>query len=199
MIVLALTGSIGMGKSTTLRMFAEAGCAVWDADAAVHRLYAPGGEGAAAVADLFGEDVLAPDGSVDRAALGQVVLGDEAALRRLEAAIHPLVGKDRQAFLSRAEADGAEVAVLDIPLLFETKGEGLADAVVLVTADKAVRRERVLARPGMTEGKLARILARQMPEAERTARADHVIRTDAGLDAARARVADILAIVQNRH
>ena len=199
MIVLALTGSIGMGKSTTLAMFAEAGAAVWDADAAVHRLYQPGGKGAAAVAGLFGEEILNREGGVDRAALGKIVLSDEKALRRLEAAIHPLVGQDRHAFLERAAADGPAVTVLDIPLLFETNGEGIADAVVLVTADEAVRRKRVLARSGMTEEKLDSILARQMPEAERTARADHVIRTDEGLDAARARVADILAAVQNRH
>lgn len=201
MKVLALTGSIGMGKSTTLRMFAEAGCATWDADAAVHRLYAPGGQGAAAVAEAFGDDVLTGQASVDRDALGKIVLGDAAALARLEAIVHPLVAKDRAAFLAQAqaEADGAEIAVLDVPLLFETNGEGMADAVVLVTADEAARRARVLARPGMTEAKLNNILARQMPEAERTARADHVIRTDEGLDAARAAVARVLAAVRNGH
>ena len=197
MIVLVLTGSIGMGKSTTLRMFAEAGCAVWDADAAVHRLYAPGGAGAAAVSEAFG-DVLAPDGSVDREALGRMVLGDRDALARLEALVHPLVAEDRQAVLDRARADGAEVAVLDVPLYFETGGGGAEpDAVVVVTASEAVRRERVLARPGMTEAKLDSILARQLPEAERMARADHVIRTDGGLEAARAAVARVLADVQN--
>ena len=195
MIVLALTGSIGMGKSTTLAMFADEGCATWDADAAVHRLYAPGGAGAAAVAEMFG-DVLAPDGAVDRAALGKIVLADEAALARLEAAIHPLVARDRQAFLDAATAD---VAVLDVPLLFETGGQGMADAVVLVTADEAVRRERVLKRPSMTPAKLDAILARQMPEAERRALADHVIRTDEGLDTARAAVVRILAAVRNGH
>ena len=195
MIVLALTGSIGMGKSTTLALFAEAGCATWDADAAVHRLYEAGGAGAAVVAGLFGEGVLTPTGAVDRAALGRIVLGDEAAMTRLEAVIHPLVGEDRQAFLARARADGARVAVLDVPLLFETNGEGMADAVVLVTADEAVRRARVLERPGMTDAKLDAILARQMGEAERTARADHVIRTDGGVEAARAAVADILRTV----
>ena len=195
MIVLALTGSIGMGKSATLRLFAEAGCATWDADAAVHRLYEAGGAGAAVVAGLFGEGVLTPTGAVDRPALGRIVLGDEAAMTRLEAVIHPLVGEDRQAFLARARADGARVAVLDVPLLFETNGEGMADAVVLVTADEAVRRARVLERPGMTDAKLDAILARQMGEAERTARADHVIRTDGGVEAARAAVADILRTV----
>lgn len=196
MIVLALTGSIGMGKSTTLRLFAEAGCATWDADAAVHRLYASGGAGAKAVAALF-DGILAPDGSVDRVALGRIVLSDDAAMRRLEAAIHPLVAQDRQAFLAKANMDGTSVAVLDIPLLFETGGEALADAVVLVTASEAVRRARVLERPGMSPEKLDAILARQMDEPSRTARADHVIRTDEGLDTARARVGHILAAVQN--
>ena len=192
MIILALTGSIGMGKSTTLRMFAEEGCAVWDADAAVHRLYQPGGAGAAAVSEMFG-DVLAPDGAVDRVALGKIVLTDKPALARLEAAIHPLVAQDRQAFLDAATAD---VAVLDVPLLFETGGQGMADAVVLVTADEAVRRERVLARPGMTGDKLDAILARQMPEAARRELADYVIRTDEGLDAARAGVRCVLQRVR---
>ena len=192
MIVLALTGSIGMGKSTTLRMFDDEGCAVWDADAAVHRLYAPGGAGAAAVAELFG-DVLAPDGAVDRAALGKIVLADEDALARLEATIHPLVAQDRQAFLDAATA---AIAVLDVPLLFETGGQAMADAVVLVTADEAVRRERVLKRPGMTEAKLDAILARQMPEAERRALADYVVRTDEGLERARAAVAGIVEAVR---
>ena len=194
MIVLALTGSIGMGKSTTLRMFADEGCATWDADAAVHRLYAPGGAGAAAVSEMFG-DVLAPDGAVDRAALGKIVLADKETLARLEAAIHPLVGADRQAFLDAATAD---IAVLDVPLLFETGGQGVADAVVLVTADEAVRRARVLERPGMTPAKLDAILARQMPEAERRALADYVVRTDEGLDAARAAVRQILSQVRER-
>lgn len=192
MIVLALTGSIGMGKSTTLRMFAEAGCATWDADAAVHRLYQSGGAVAEAVAASFGPDVIAPDGSVDRDALGRRVLGDRDALSRLEALVHPLVAEDRQRFLREAEASGARVAVLDVPLLFETDGAGMADAVVVVTADEAVRRKRVLARPGMTEAKLEGILARQLAEAARTARADHVIRTDEGVEAARAAVSRVL-------
>lgn len=199
MIVLVLTGSIGMGKSTTLRMFAEEGCAVWDADAAVHRLYEPDGAGSAAATEIFGDDILSPDGSVDRAALGAIVLEDDAAMRRLEAAIHPLVAQDREAFLARVRTEGAKIAVLDIPLLFETGGAGRADAVVLVTADEAVREERVLARPGMTPRKLRAILAKQMPEAERTERADYVVRTDAGMDAARLAVKAIVRTVQNRH
>ena len=198
-ITLGLTGSIGMGKSTTLDLFEAAGCAVWDADAAVHRLYAPGGAGAAAVAEAFGVGVLDAAGGVDRAALSRVVLGDEAALARLEALVHPLVGADRQAFLSRARAEGARIAVLDVPLLFETGNPDAFDAVVVVTADEAVRRARVLARPGMSEAKLDAILARQLPEAERVPRADHVVRTDRGVDAARARVAGILRAVREKH
>ena len=196
MIILGLTGSIGMGKSTTLRLFAEAGCAVWDADAAVHRSYAPGAAGAAAVAEAFGAGVLAEDGSVDRAALSQVVLADAASLGRLEAIVHPLVGQDRAAFLDRARADGAAVAVLDVPLLFETGNPDALDAVVVVTADDATRRARVLARPGMTEPKLDAILARQLPEAERVPRADHVVRTDQGVEAAREQVRAILRAVR---
>ena len=192
MITLGLTGSIGMGKSTTLRLFEEAGAAVWDADAAVHRLYEAGGEGARAVAALFGQAVLNEAGAVNRAALGPIVLGDEAAMTRLEAAIHPLVAEDRRRFLSNVEARGAKIAVVDVPLLLETGGDAAVDIVVLVTADETVRRERVLERPGMTPGKLDAILSRQMPEAERVARADHVIRTDQGVDAARAAVGRIL-------
>lgn len=195
MIVLGLTGSIGMGKSTTLRLFAEEGCAAWDADAAVHRLYAAGEAGALAVADAF-PGALSADGSVDREALGRVVLGDPEALGRLEAVVHPLVGRDRERFLEEARAGegegGAEVAVLDVPLLFEGRGADLFDAVVVVTADEAVRRARVLARPGMTEAKLDAILARQMGEGERALRADHVIRTDEGVEATRIAVKQIL-------
>ena len=199
MITLGLTGSIGMGKSTTLRLFAEAGCAVWDADAAVHRLYAPRAPGAAAVAEAFGEEVLDAAGGVDRAALSRVVLGDRAALARLEAIVHPLVGADRAAFLHRARAEGADIAVLDVPLLFETGDPGAFDAVVVVTADETARRARVLARPGMTPAKLGAILARQLPEAERMPRADHVIRTDRGVDAAREQVVAILRAVRENH
>ena len=201
MIVLGLTGSIGMGKSTTLRLFAEADCAVWDADAAVHRLYAPGGAGAGAVAAAFGAGVLDAEGGVDRAALSKIALGDRDALRRLEAIVHPLVGADREAFLARAEAEGARVAVLDVPLLFETGDPAMLarlDGIVVVTADEAVRRARVLARPGMTEDKLAAILARQLPEAERVPRADHVVRTDGGVAASRAEVEAILRAVRGK-
>ena len=198
MIVLALTGSIGMGKSTTLRLFAEAGCATWDADAAVHRLYAAGAEGTRAVGRLFGASVLNGEGGVDRNGLARLVLTNSTSLGRLEAVIHPLVAQDRTAFLKRAAAEGADIAVCDVPLLFETGGEGGFDAVIVVTADEAVRRVRVLERPGMDAAKLEAILNRQMEEAERTSRADHVIRTDEGVDSARARVAEVLKAVREK-
>lgn len=191
MIVLGLTGSIGMGKSTTAAMFAALGVPVWDADAAVHRLYGPGGAGAAAIARLAPAAV-GPDG-VDRAALRAAVLADAGLLRRIEAAIHPLVAADRQVFLDRARAAGAPLVVLDIPLLFETGAEAWLDRVAVVSAPAAVQRERVLARPGMTQAAFDAILARQVPDAEKRRRADHVIDTGAGLDHARAQVAAIVA------
>ena len=198
MIVLGLTGSIGMGKSTTLRLFEEAGCAVWDADAAVHRLYRPGGAGAAAVRKRFGAAVLDAEGGVDRAALSARVLDNPAALRALERIVHPLVARDREAFLREAEAAGRGIAVLDVPLLFETGDPNAFDAVVVVTADEGTRRARVLDRPGMTEAKLDAILARQLPEPERVPRADHVIRTDGGVEAAREAVRGVLRAVRRR-
>lgn len=190
--VIALTGSVGMGKSTTAALFAEAGVPVWDADAAVARLYAPGGAGAAAIAAIRPEAVR-PDGAVDREALREWVAADPAAaLPALEAAIHPLVAADRARFL--AEAD-APVVLLDVPLLFETGGEALADAVVVVSAPAEVQRARVLARPGMTPERFEAILARQTRDAEKRARADHVIETTS-LESARARVAEILASLE---
>ena len=188
MVRVGLTGSIGMGKSTTAAMFAEAGAAVWDADAAVHRLYAAGGAGARAIEALAPAAVA--QGAVDRAALRQAVLEDAALLGRVEAAVHPLVAADRAAFLDGTDAD---VAVCDIPLLFETGLEGAFDAVVVASAPAAVQRDRVLARPGMTEDAFAAILAKQTPDAEKRARADFVIDTGAGLDAARAQVDAVMA------
>jgi dephospho-CoA kinase len=185
-IVVGLTGSIGMGKSTTAGLFAEAGAAVWDADAAVHRLYGPGEPGAAAVGALAPGAVGA--GGVDRAALKAAILSDPALLARVEAAVHPLVAADRAAFLSDARARGRAVAVCDIPLLFETGAADAFDAVVVASAPAEVQRARVLARPGMTEAAFAAILSRQTPDAEKRARADAVIDTGAGLDAARAQV-----------
>jgi len=193
LIRLGLTGSIGMGKTTTAAMFAAEGVPVYEADAAVHALYAPGGAGVAAVERLFPDAVV--DGAVDRVRLGAAVMDDPQALKRLEAAVHPLVAADRAAFTERARAAGAPVVVFDIPLLLETGGESQVDAVAVVSAPEAVQRERVLARPGMTEARLAAILARQTPDADKRARADFVIDTGAGLDAARDQVRAVLAAV----
>jgi dephospho-CoA kinase len=188
MIVLGLTGSIGMGKSATAKMFAEAGVPVHDSDEAVHRLYA--GKAAPLIEAAFPGVTVA--GVVDRTKLGGKVLGDPAALKRLEAIVHPLVRADADAFLERHRAAGAPLAVLDIPLLFETGGRDRVDKVVVVSAAPEIQRERVLARPGMSEDKLAAILARQVPDAEKKRLADFVIDTGRGFDAARADVASII-------
>jgi dephospho-CoA kinase len=185
---LGLTGSIGMGKSTTARLFAEAGVPVWDADASVHALYAPGGGGAAALAGLVPEAVVG--GGVDRDRLRAAVAADHELLDRVEARVHPLVAADREAFAAR-HAD-AEVLLFDIPLLYETGAGAGLDGVVVVTAPAGVQRERVLARPTMTPDLLDQVLARQMPDAEKRARADFVIDTGRGLDAARADVLSLL-------
>lgn len=194
MIRLALTGSIGMGKSTTAAMIAEAGVPVWDADAAVHRLYGPGQPGAQAIAVLV-PGVVDTQG-VDRPRLRAAIQADPGLLPRVEAAIHPLVAADRAGFLARAEAEGAWAALCDIPLLFETGAEGQFDAVIVVSTDPATQAARVLARPGMTPQALATILARQLPDAQKRARADYVIETGAGLDAARAQVTAVLAQIR---
>src|SRR5271154_4975592 len=188
MIVLGLTGSIGMGKSTTAKLFAEAGVPVYDADAAVHRLYE--GEAAPAIEAAFPGTTA--DGKVDRARLSARVLHDPAAMKQLEQIVHPMLGASRQKFLHDAEQSGAPVAVVDIPLLFETGGEKRVDAVVVVTTTPEIQRERILARPNMTEEKLAAILARQMPDAEKRKRAHFVVDTSGGLDPVRARIRDIL-------
>lgn len=189
MLVLALTGSIGMGKSTTSAMFAARGVPVWDADAAVHRIYGPGGAAVAAVEAQF-PGVTGPDG-VDRAALSARVLGDPERLKQLEKLVHPLVGQDRAAFLADARAAGAPLALVDVPLLFETGGEAFVDAVIVVSCDAATQRARVLARPGMTEAKLDAILARQTPDAVKRSMADFVVDTGQGLDHASEQVAAI--------
>jgi dephospho-CoA kinase len=189
MIVLGLTGSIGMGKSTTAQLFRDAGVPVHDSDETVHRLYA--GAAAPLVEQAFPGS--APAGTVDRARLADAVLGDPAALKRLEAIIHPLVRADADRFIARHRAAGAELVVLDIPLLFETGGRERVDKVLVVTAPPEVQRSRVLARPGMTEDKLAAILAKQTPDSEKRHQADFVLDTGAGLDAARRRVAEIVA------
>ena len=189
--MIALTGSIGMGKSTTAAMFAEAGVPVWDADAAVARLYGPRGDGGLAIAPLHPRAVR-PDGSVDREALRLWLAAEPGALARLERVIHPLVAADRRRFLARAEAPAV---LLDVPLLFETGGEAVADTVVVVSAPPDVQRARVLARPGMTPARFEAMLARQVPDAEKRARADHVIET-ATIEGARARVAEVVAAVR---
>lgn len=193
MILLGLTGSIGMGKSTTTAMFADLGAVVWNADDAVHRLYAPGGAAVGPVGDAFPGVVV--DGAVDRTRLAEALGKDATAFRRLEAIVHPLVAQGRAADLEAARTGGVKLAVLDIPLLFETGGDRAVDAVVVVTADPAIQAERVLARPGMTRERLHAILARQMPDAEKRARADFVIDTSRGLEAARAEVEAIVAVV----
>ncbi len=188
MFVLGLTGSIGMGKSTTSAFFREAGIPVHDADAAVHRLYA--GDAVAPIEAAF--PGVTVDGRVDRARLGAVVLKDAEALKRLEAIIHPLVGGAEKAFRDAARARGHTMVVLDIPLLLETGGERRVDAVAVVSAPAAIQRDRVMARPGMTADKLEAILARQMPDTEKRRRAHFVIESGFGLDAARRQVSDLI-------
>jgi len=191
MFVLGLTGSVGMGKSTTAGFFVEAGVPVHDADAAVHRLYA--GEAVPLIEAAFPGTT--SGGTVDRTLLAKRVLGDPAALKRLEAIVHPLVQASERRFLAKAEARGEKVVVLDIPLLFETGGEKRVDAVVVVSAPREVQRSRVLERPGMTVEKLEAILAKQMPDDEKRRRADFVVDTSRGFEAARAEVRAILDAV----
>ncbi len=188
MFILGLTGSLGMGKSTTAKFFAEEGVPVHDADAAVHRLYA--GEAAPLVETAFPGTTAG--GEVDREKLGKAVLGNEAAIKTLEQIVHPLVRADEQRFLREAEQGGAKVAVLDIPLLFETGGDKRCDAVVVVSAPADVQRKRAFERPGMTDAKFQALLAKQMPDAEKRARADFVVDSGKGFDAARAQVREIL-------
>ena len=189
MLILGLTGSIGMGKSTTAKLFAEAGVPVYDADAAVHQLYE--GEAAPAIEAAFPGTTAA--GKVDRAKLSAHVVHDPAAMRRLEEIVHPMLGASRQKFFDDAEAAGAPVVVVDVPLLFETGGEKRVDAVVVVTTSPELQRERVLARGAMDEEKFNSILARQLPDAEKRKRADFIVDTSDGLDSVRARIRDILA------
>jgi dephospho-CoA kinase len=192
--VLGLTGSIGMGKSTTARMFVERGVPLHDADAAVHRLHR--GRAAAPIEKAFPGTVV--DGAVDRAKLGAAVLGKPEALKRLEAIIHPLVREEEEAFLTRCRKEGAAIAVIDVPLLLETHGEGRCDAVLVVTAPAEMQRERVLARPGMSADKLAAILARQMPDAEKRRHAHFLVDTSRGIVAAGREVGSILMALAGR-
>jgi dephospho-CoA kinase len=188
MFVLGLTGSLGMGKSTTAAMFAEEGVPVHDADAAVHRLY--DGDAAPLIEAAFPGTT--HGGKVDRGKLGRRVLGDDAAMRRLEQIVHPLVRKAEERFLAEAERKGASVAVLDIPLLFETGAEVRCDAVAVVSAPSDVQRARAFARPDMSEHKFQAILAKQMPDADKRTRADFVVDTGQGFDHARGQVREIL-------
>lgn len=191
MIKLGLTGSIGMGKSTTAKIFAAQGVPCHDADAAVHMLYA--GRAAPLIEEAFPGTVV--DGKVDRTLLSSYVLGKPEAMKHLEAVVHPLVREEEQAFLQKAEAEGRRVVVLDIPLLFETGGDRRINASVVVTADAGIQRERVLSRPGMTEDRFSAILAKQMPDVEKRRRAHFLIDTGLGLEAAERSVAAILRAV----
>lgn len=197
MIVLGLTGSIGMGKSTVARMFAEEGAPAFDSDAAVHALYAPGGGAVAAVEEAFPGVVC--DGSIDRAALSARVVGDPEALRRLESIVHPLVRQAQAEFLRKHRAAGARCVVLDIPLLFESGGAQGVDKIVVVSAPPDVQRARVLARPGMTEQKFESILARQTPDEEKRRQADFVIDTGGTFESTRAQVRAVLDDLAEQH
>lgn len=188
MIILGLTGSIGMGKSTTAKLFEEAGVPVYDADASVHRLYE--GEAAPAIEAAFPGTTVA--GKVDRNRLSAKVVHDPAAMKQLEQIVHPMLGASRQKFFDQAEQSGAAVVVVDVPLLFETGGEKRVDAVVVVTTSPENQRARILARDNMTAEKLDAILARQLPDAEKRKRADFVVDTSHGLDPVRLRIRDIL-------
>ncbi|MFG1347574.1 dephospho-CoA kinase [Xanthobacter autotrophicus DSM 431] len=188
MWILGLTGSIGMGKSATARLFRALGVPVHDADAAVHALYR--GKAVEPVEAAF--PGVTRDGAIDRPALGARVLNDPEAMRRLEAIVHPLVRGEEETFLAAARAAGARLVVLDIPLLFETGGRERVDAIAVVSAPKAVQRTRVLDRPGMTEEKFAAILAKQMPDAEKRRRAHFVIDTGRGFAAAEHQVAGVV-------
>jgi dephospho-CoA kinase len=193
MRIIGLTGSIGMGKSTTMQLFAEQGVPVYDADAAVHAVYA----GAAVPVVEAAFPGTTADGKVDRQKLSAKVLGNPEALKKLEQIVHPMLGAHRQQFLADAEKSGAPIAVLDVPLLFETGGEKRVDAVVVVSAPAEMQRARVLARENMTQEKLDAILARQTPDAEKRRRADFVVDTSSGLEPVRAQIRDILAKVAN--
>lgn len=196
MLLIGLTGSIGMGKSTTAGFFAEEGVPVYDADAAVHRLYAAGGAAVAPLEAAF--PGIAVDGTIDRARLSARVVDDPNALKRLEEIVHPLVRQVQIDWLAARDAAGAEMVVLDIPLLFETGGDALVDVTVVATAAAQKQRERVLARAGMTPEKFEAILAKQMPDAEKRAKADFTVDTGLGFDAAHDQVRAILGALKGR-
>lgn len=197
MIRVALTGSIGMGKSATAAMFAARGVPVFDADAAVHQAYAPGGEAVAQVEWGF-PGVMDPDGSINRDRLRRKVAGDDAAIARLNTIVHPIVGAMRARFLKQAEMQRADIVVFDVPLLFETGGDAHVDAIVVASAPADVQRARVLARGRMTEGEFEAILARQTPDSEKRRRADFVINTGLGFPYAEAQVEQVLATLRGQ-
>lgn len=192
MFLLGLTGSIGMGKSTTAQMFADEGCAIWDADGAVHRLYAKGGAGVTRIAEIFPNAVV--DGEVSTAVLKEIISKDDTALKRIEKIIHPLVGQDRAAFLADTKA---KIIVIDVPLLFETGGEKKVDAVACVYVDDATQEQRVMDRGTMTLEQLELIRGKQLPAAEKCNRADYVIHTDT-LENARRQVQIVLADIKGK-
>ena len=196
MLLIGLTGSIGMGKSETAKMFARLGLPVYDADAAVHELYAKGGAAVAPIEEAFPGVV--KDGAIDREELGKRVLGKPEELKRLEAIIHPLVGGAQIEFLMNAEKSGAKMVVLDIPLIFETGGEARVDVVVVVSAPAEMQRERVLARPGMSVEKFEAIFAKQVPDAEKRDRADFIVDSSQGLDHAFEDVKAVVAALEGR-
>lgn len=196
MLLIGLTGSIGMGKSETAKMFAELGIPVYDADAEVHKLYQKGGAAVGPLGDAFPGVV--QNGAVDRALLSKQVIGKPDALKKLEAIVHPLVGLANRAFLKRAMAEGAHMVVLDIPLLFETGGRERVDVIVVVSAPYELQRERVLARADMTEEKFAAIFAKQVSDADKRAGADYIVESDKGLVHAAAQVKKIIADLQGR-
>ncbi len=196
MLLIGLTGSIGMGKSETAKMFAAEGVPVYDADAEVHKLYAPGGAAVAPLDEAFPGVV--KDGAVDRTLLSKQVIGNPEALKKLESIVHPLVGEANRAFLENAAKDGADMVLLDIPLLFETGGRERVDVIVVVSAPYELQRERVLARPDMTEEKFDEIFAKQVSDADKRAGADYIVESDKGLDHARAQVREIIADLKGR-
>ena len=196
MIVLGLTGSIGMGKSATADLFRDEAVPVYDADAAVHALYAKGGAAVAPVESAF--PGVTKDGAIDRAALRERVLGDSTAMKKLESIVHPLAGAAQQQFRKDAADFGAPFALIDIPLLYETGGDAYCDYVLVVTAPAQIQRERVLSREGMTEDTFSQILARQMPDAEKRARADFILSTAHGFDYARDQVRAIVALMNRK-
>ncbi len=197
MIKIGLTGSIGMGKSTVLTMFGQLGAAIWDADAAVHRLYDVGGRAVDPIREAFPTAIR--NNCVDRAALAQLVLSDPAAIQKLEAIVHPLVWEDRELFLSEAASLGVEAAVLDIPLLFENAMAPFFDTVIVVSTDEDTQRERVLARPGMTPVKLNAILSRQMPDPEKREKADFVIDSGQSMEDMRVQVSGVYNAILSSH